>query len=109
MSVKTIQLGKLYGPRLTTREIGKKAYQDQQPKIAELIKAGSLIDFDVSDITLTNPSFWDEFLVPISREFPNKIAISGREKNGINTIIDFLSQTRKVQLPSIKTLKISNK
>jgi hypothetical protein len=92
---KTISLGQIFWPILTTRDIGKKAYKFMKNKLAHTDEE---IIFNMSDVILTNPSFCDEFFVPLAQSFGDRFSVTGADTNWVRFILDFLSQKSKITI-----------
>ena len=91
----TIQLKK-FGVTLTSRPNGKESYNAYLPELRGIKPAEKvIIDFD--GINTFSPSWADEFITPIQKEFGDRITLKNTKNLSAKITIDLLEQINGVK------------
>lgn len=89
-------LMRLFGEKLDSRPSGREAWMAIQPKLREA-KQGETITLDFAEVLLLTPSFADEFVTLLLRDYPNPIHLENTKKNiTVQKTLEFLRDTWKV-------------
>ena len=90
-----IQLKK-FGVTLSSRPNGKECYNAFLPELREISKDENIrINFD--GINTFSPSWADEFLTPLQKEFGDRVILNDATNLSVITTVNFLEQINKVK------------
>lgn len=83
---------KKFGEFLISRPAGREAYLAAKAYSFPQKKEAIVVDFDgVKGIT---PSWADEFLTPLQRDFPGKVSFVNTENPSVKATLEILSDTK---------------
>lgn len=86
---------KKFGTLLVSRPAGKEAYAAFLPTL-NTVKPGEGIEIDFTGVTTFTPSWGDEFLTPIIREYGDRVKLENAEVNpSVRLTLEFLEKIRK--------------
>lgn len=91
----TIQLKK-FGVTLTSRPNGKESYNAFLPELRS-IKTEKKIIIDFDGVNTFSPSWADEFITPIQKEFGNELFLKNTENLSVKATIKLLEQINKIK------------
>lgn len=84
---------KNFGEKLDSRPAGREAWLAIQPKLREIAQEEN-ITLDFMDVLLLTPSFADEFITNLVREYPGHVILSRtRENITVQKTLEFLWET----------------
>jgi len=90
-----IQLKK-FGVTLTSRPNGKECYNAFRPELRRISQDENIvIDFD--GVNTFSPSWADEFLTPLQKEFGDRLILNEATNLSVKTTVNFLEQINKVK------------
>lgn len=88
-----IQLKK-FGTTLVSRQAGKEALAAFRPVLADISDSEAIsIDFD--GVIAFTPSWGDEFLTPLMKEFGDRMTLLPSENASVKATLEILQQVRK--------------
>jgi hypothetical protein len=91
----TIQLKK-FGVTLTSRPNGKESYNAFLPELRTASAEESIIiDFD--GVNTFTPSWADEFLTPLQKEFQNRLILKNTSNLSVQATVKLLEQINKME------------
>ena len=82
---------KKFGRVLTSRQLGKEAFLAIKPVLSELSKKEKL-EIDFEGVGSLSPSWADEFLRPLLKEYKNRIILKNMNNASIKKTISFLRE-----------------
>lgn len=82
-----------FGTTLVSRQNGKEALAAFRPVLAQL-KATEPISIDFAGVVAFAPSWGDEFLTPLMREFGGRLTLLPSENASVKATLDILGQIR---------------
>lgn len=86
---------KKFGKILTSRQDGKEALLAIQPVLKKASNKNIIIDFE--GIKSLSPSWADEFLVPLLKEFKNDLILKNIKDVSAKKTISFLEEINKIK------------
>lgn len=81
---------KKFGNILTSRQMGKEAYLAFKPNMQNVTK-DEQIEIDFSGVDVFSPSWGDEFLTPLIKEFGKKIILSNTDNPSTKATLELLT------------------
>lgn len=84
---------KKFGTTLVSRQTGKEALAAFRPVLAQ-IKPDEPISIDFAGVIAFTPSWGDEFLTPLMREFGNRLTLLPTTNPSVTATLEILKQTR---------------
>lgn len=91
-----------FGNVLTSRQAGKEAYLAFLPSLAEL-KEGEELIVDFSNIITFSPSWGDEFLTPIQKQYGNLMLLKNTSNLSVALTITTLENVNKSKFKILET------
>jgi len=88
---------KKFGTTLTSRQLGKEALAAFRPRFNELTKTEK-IDIDFSGVITFTPSWGDEFLTPLFKEFGTRITLSNTKNSSVKATLEILEIITPLQI-----------
>ncbi|KKP89263.1 MAG: hypothetical protein UR94_C0041G0006 [Parcubacteria group bacterium GW2011_GWA2_36_10] len=88
---------KKFGVTLTSRDDGREAYSAMQP-VLKSIKAGEEVEINFSGINTFSPSWGDEFITPLFKNFGDKLLLSHLENPSVKLTLDTIEIANKINL-----------
>ena len=87
---------KKFGTTLTSRQAGKEAFLAFQPPLSEIgINEPLEIDFD--GVVTFSPSWGDEFLTPLQKEFEGRLAIKHGDNPSVQATLKLLEKIHMIK------------
>ena len=90
-----IDLGK-FGTTLTSRQLGKEALAAFRPTLQSVVD-GEIVEVDFSGVITFTPSWGDEFLTPLFREFPNRLILVNTKNSSVQATLELLEDVNQIQ------------
>lgn len=87
---------KKFGTTLTSRQAGKEALLAFQPSLSEIGKS-ELLEIDFEGIVTFSPSWGDEFLTPLQKEFINRLTLENTHNPSVLATLKLLEQIHMVK------------
>ena len=87
-----IQMSK-FGNVLTSRPAGGEAYKALRPRLSEL-KSGDNIKLDFSGVDVLTPSWADEFLAPLLKDYPKQVVWLNTDNASVQENLKILGYDR---------------
>lgn len=87
---------KKFGTTLTSRNLGKEAYLAFLPALKDAPK-DEFIEVDFDGVNTFTPSWGDEFLTPLEREYGNKFVLRKTANLSVKATIEILEETNRVK------------
>lgn len=84
---------KKFGNLLSSRQTGKEAYAAFRPSLNEL-SADEKIIIDFSGVSTLTPSWADEFLTPILKEYDTRVSITNSDNPSVQATLNFLESIK---------------
>lgn len=91
----TIQLKK-FGVTLTSRPSGKESYNAYLPELRG-VKPEEKVVIDFDGVNTFSPSWADEFVTPIQKEFGDRLSLKNTQNLSVKTTMELLEQINKVK------------
>ena len=88
-----LQLEK-FGKTLLSRELGSEAFKALQPTLRELPKDEEL-EIDFSGVLTLSPSWADEFLSPLLRQFGDRLILLPSDNLSVRATLRILEEVNK--------------
>ena len=88
-----LQLEK-FGKTLLSRELGSEAFKALQPTLRELPKDEDL-EIDFSGVLTLSPSWADEFLSPLLRQFGDRLILLPSDNLSVHATLRILEEVNK--------------
>lgn len=85
---------KKFGTTLVSRQTGKEALAAFRPVLAQIQDSES-ISIDFNEVIAFAPSWGDEFLTPLMREFGDRLILLPTNNPSVKATLDILKQIRK--------------
>ncbi len=85
-----------FGAVLTSRQAGREAYLAFLPTLSELKKDEQII-IDFSGINTFSPSWGDEFLTPIQKQYGDMISLKNTSNPSVNLTIKTLENANNIK------------
>ena len=83
-----------FGTTLTSRQLGKEAYLAFKPTLANIGKNEELI-VDFKGVITFSPSWGDEFLTPLIKDFGDKVILKNTENISVKATLSLLEEINK--------------
>lgn len=83
---------KKFGTTLISRQAGKEALAVFQPNLRAM-EVDEMVTVDFGDVITFSPSWGDEFLSPLVREFKGRLLLLPTDNPSVKATIDILEQT----------------
>ncbi len=87
---------KKFGTTLTSRQAGKEALLAFQPSLSE-IGASKLLEIDFDGVVTFSPSWGDEFLTPLQKEFGERLILNNTGNSSVKATLELLEQIHKLK------------
>ena len=91
----TIKLKK-FGATLTSRQLGKEAFDAFQPSLKETA-ADEILEIDFAGIDVLSPSWGDEFLTPLQKQYQNRLFLKKTENPSVHETIALLEDIGRLK------------
>ncbi|MFA5020930.1 MAG: DUF4325 domain-containing protein [Patescibacteria group bacterium] len=91
----TIQLKK-FGVTLTSRPNGKESYNAYLPELRN-VTPEEIIVIDFDGVNTFSPSWADEFITPIQKEFNDKLILKNTANLSVKATIELLEQINEIK------------
>jgi len=92
---------KKFGDVLTSRQSGKEAYSAFLPTLTKILPDEEIIiDFD--EINSLSPSWGDEFLTPIQKQYGDKVALKNTANLSVALTISTLEKANNIRFKLVK-------
>lgn len=82
---------KKFGTTLTSRPAGKEAFLALQPLLTELID-GEKIGIDFDGVVTFTPSWADEFLTPLKKQYKERIILNKSDNPSVKATLEMLEE-----------------
>jgi len=82
---------KKFGTTLTSRQFGKEALMAFKPTLG-VVKKNEIVEVDFSDVNTFSPSWGDEFLSPLVKEFGDRLAMKHTANASVKETLDLLEE-----------------
>lgn len=82
---------KKFGTTLTSRQLGKEAYTAFKPSLNDA-KKDEMIVVDFEGVNTFSPSWGDEFLTPLMKEFNGKVVLIKSDNPSVNETLKLLEE-----------------
>lgn len=96
----TIQLKK-FGTMLISRQDGKEALAAFSPVLREL-RGDETIEVDFEGVTTLAPSWGDEFLTPLLKQYGDRLLLVNTKGAVITAVVEFLEKIHEITFPKQK-------
>lgn len=83
---------KKFGTTLTSRPAGKEAFLALQPLLTELID-GEKIEIDFDGVVTFTPSWADEFLTPLKKQYKERIILNKSDNPSVKATLEILEES----------------
>lgn len=83
-----------FGTTLTSRQAGREAYNAIRPSLFEL-KPEEHIEIDFYDVVTFSPSWADEFLTPIKKQFKDRVILKETDNPSVIATMELLASIQK--------------
>ena len=90
-----ISLGK-FGTNLTSRQAGRESFSAFQPSLRE-IGENEKIEVDFHDVISFSPSWGDEFLTPLLKEYGERLILLNTNNKSVEITLELLEETNGIQ------------
>lgn len=87
---------KKFGTILISRELGREAYAALQPRLGGL-KPAEIVEVDFAGVDVLSPSWADEFLTPLARQFGERLLLGESENRSLIATLNMLEQVNKIK------------
>lgn len=87
-----IQLKK-FGTLLMSRPTGKEAYLAFQPTLREVKKDDKIV-IDFEGVQVLGPSWADEFITPLKKNFPGRVECVHTENPSVKATLEILNEAK---------------
>lgn len=87
---------KKFGTILVSRELGREAYAALQPRLGGL-KPAEKVEVDFTGVDVLSPSWADEFLTPLARQFGGRLWLGESVNRSITATLSMLEQVNKIK------------
>lgn len=87
---------KKFGTTLTSRYAGKEALSAFQPSLSKIGKSEPL-EIDFEGVVTFSPSWGDEFLTPLQKEFINRFTLKNTGNSSVLATLKLLEQIHMVK------------
>lgn len=81
-----------FGNVLTSRQAGSEAYKALQPRLREL-SVNENIELDFAGVDVLTPSWADEVLTPLLKDYPNRVAWVNATNASVQETLKILGHT----------------
>ena len=88
---------KKFGTTLTSRDDGREAYLAMQP-ILNNIKPDENVEIDFRGVNTFTPSWGDEFITPLFKDFGNKLFLKHLENPSVRATLDTIENANLITL-----------
>jgi hypothetical protein len=87
---------KKFGTILVSRQLGREAYAAFLPSLKN---AGpkEKIEVDFSGVDVLSPSWADEFLTPLNRQFGERLALGASDNRSVMATVEMLEKANKIK------------
>jgi hypothetical protein len=79
-----------FGDFLSSRPAGREAWLATKAYILDKIKTDEIIEVDFSGIKVLTPSWADEFLAALAREFPGQVVLLPSDNASVKASLEFV-------------------
>lgn len=86
---------KKFGTTLTSRNLGKEAYLAFLP-ILKNTSGDEVIELDFEGVNTFTPSWGDEFLTPLQKEYGDKLMLRKTINPSVKATVEILEETNRV-------------
>ena len=87
---------KKFGTTLTSRQAGKEALLAFRPSLVEF-GTNKSIEIDFEGVVTFSPSWGDEFLTPLQKEFGKQLVLKNTGNSSVQATLKLLDQINKVK------------
>lgn len=87
---------KKFGTTLTSRQAGKESFLAFQPQLS-LIASNETVEIDFEGVITFSPSWGDEFLTPLQKEFNKRLTLEHTENPSVQATLDLLEKIHKIK------------
>ena len=87
---------KKFGTTLTSRQAGSEAHKALQPTLRD-IKEGETIELDFDGVLTFSPSWGDELLTPLVRQFGDLLILLPSDNLSVQATVKLLEEINKKQ------------
>ena len=85
---------KKFGATLISRQAGREAYAAFAPSLRET-KADEMVKIDFAGVVVFSPSWGDEFLTPLLREYGDRLILKNTKNLSVKATLEILEQINK--------------
>lgn len=82
---------KKFGTTLVSRQLGREAYAAFKPTLAD-VGSNEPIEVDFEGVITFSPSWGDEFLTPLYKEFGNRITLANTDNPSVKMTLEILEK-----------------
>mgnify|MGYP001569519938 CR=1 FL=1 len=83
-----------FGNALVSRQMGREAFSAFQPALSN-VSSSENIEVDFSGVITFSPSWGDEFLTPLLREYGDRLVLKNTQNLSVKATIEILEQINK--------------
>lgn len=83
-----------FGTTLISRQTGREAFAAFKPSLTS-VSANENIEVDFNGVITFSPSWGDEFLTPLFREYGGKLILKNTQNPSVKATIEILEQINK--------------
>lgn len=87
---------KKFGTTLISRPAGKEAFLALQPLLKEITEKEN-IEIDFEGVTVLTPSWADEFVTPLRKEYKNRVTLKNTENPSVKATMETLEKAKQMQ------------
>ncbi|MFA4931271.1 MAG: STAS-like domain-containing protein [Patescibacteria group bacterium] len=87
---------KKFGTTLISRPAGKEAFLALQILLEE-ITASEKIEIDFEGVSVLTPSWADEFITPLQKQYPKRIILSHTDNPSVQATLSTLDKSRSAR------------
>jgi len=87
---------KKFGNFLSSRQLGREAFLAFQPTLKSL-SGKEKLEIDFEDIESCSPSWIDEFLTPLAKEYGKRLVLKKSDNISVVATLEFLEEINKMK------------
>ncbi len=93
---------KKFGTTLISRQNGREAFAALQTRVSNLKEAENL-ELDFEGVVTFSPSWGDEFLTPLVREYSKKVILMNTNNPSVKATLELLEQINNLHFEKINS------
>lgn len=87
---------KKFGTTLISREAGREALAAMRPNL-RTVTAAEDIEVDFSDVLTFSPSWGEEFLIPLCKEFAGRFVLGSSDNLSVRATLEMLEEINNIK------------